>query len=98
VKLHKKELRSVVKVKVERTKTFTKIYECHNEGEISFIKNLLEANHIIFVLENENSGSFYPGGSIPFNGRNILVPEDDVDRPQILVSRLIETPKDNHAG
>ena len=78
--------------------TFTKIYECHDEGEISFIKSLLEANEITFVVENENFGSLYPGGSIPFNGRNILVPEEDVDRVQILLSRLTETPEDNQAG
>ena len=78
--------------------TFTKIYEGHDEGEISIIKSLLEANAIPFVIENENFGSLYPGGSIPFNARNILVPEEDVDRVQILLSRLHETPRDNLAG
>jgi hypothetical protein len=78
--------------------TFTKIYECHDEGEISIIKSLLEGNGITFFVENEHFGSLYPGGTIPFNGRNILVPEDDVDRVQILLSRLNETPPDNNAG
>ena len=78
--------------------TFTKIYECHDEGEISIIKSLLEGNGITFVVENEHFGSLYPGASIPFNGRNILVPEDDVDRAEILLSRLNETLSDNNAG
>jgi len=47
--------------------TFTKIYECHDEGEISFIKSLLEGSGITFVVENEHFGSLYPGVSIPFN-------------------------------
>ncbi|MDX1410688.1 MAG: DUF2007 domain-containing protein [Nitrospirales bacterium] len=78
--------------------TFTKIYEGHDEGEISIIKSLLDANEITFVVENENFGSLYPGGSIPFNARNIFVPEEDVDRVRILLSRLHETPRDNIAG
>ena len=78
--------------------TFTKVYECHDEGEISFIKSLLEGNGITYVVENEHFGSLYPGDTIPFNGRNILVPEDDVDRVQILLSRLKEPPAENTAG
>ena len=77
---------------------FTKIYECHDEGEISFIKSLLEGNGITFVVENEHFGSLYPGGTIPFNGRNILVPENDVDRVQVLLSRLNEPPQEYAAG
>jgi len=60
--------------------TFTKVYECHDEGEISFIISLLEGNGVTDVVENAHFGSIYPGASIPFNGRGILVPDDDVDR------------------
>ena len=78
--------------------TFTKVYECHDEGEISFIISLLEGNGITYVVENAHFGSLYPGASIPFNGRSILVPEDEVDRVRILLSRLKEAPKENIAG
>ena len=78
--------------------TFSKIYECHDEGEISFIISLLEGNGITYIVENQHFGSLYPGVTIPFNGRNILVPDEDVDRVQILLSRLKDAPKDNAAG
>jgi len=33
--------------------SFTFLYETSNEGEVAFLKSLLEANGIAFVVENE---------------------------------------------
>jgi len=66
----------------------TPVYECHDEGELPIIKSLLEANNIPYFIKNEHFGSLYPGASMSFNTRLIMVDEVDVDRTSILLSRM----------
>ena len=44
-----------------------KVFECYDEGELSVIKSLLEANGIPYFVQNEHFGSLYPGVSMSFN-------------------------------
>ena len=66
------------------------IYECHDEGELSIIKSLLEANAIPFFVQNEHFGSLYPGSIMSFNTRLIMIDEVNIDRASILLSRIAE--------
>ena len=65
-----------------------KLIECHDEGELSFIKSLLDGSGIMYVVHNEHFGSLYPGPVMPFNTRVIMTDEMDIARAQTLLSRL----------
>ena len=67
-----------------------KLIECHDEGELCLIRSLLAGNDIDFFVQNDHFGSLYPGLSIPFNTRVVLVPEEELGRAQVLLSRLEE--------
>ena len=75
-----------------------KLFECHDEGQLSVIKSLLEGNDIHFFVQNEHFGSLYPGPSMPFNSRIIMVPEEELERAQTLLSRLNEPQQWDEAG
>lgn len=77
---------------------FEKLLECHDEGELAVIKSLLDGNNIQYYVQNEHFGSLYPGSSLPFNMRVIMVPESELERAQILLSHLNETDEWNEAG
>lgn len=66
------------------------IFECYDEGELSVIKSLLEANGIPFFIHNEHFGSLYPGPAMAINRRIVMVQEIDAERARILLSRLKE--------
>lgn len=68
------------------------LQECYDEGHLVLIKSLLDANGIEFVVQNEHFGSLYPGTSLAFNARLIMVPEYELERARILLSRLDATP------
>lgn len=67
-----------------------KLIECHDEGELCLIKSLLTANDIDFFVQNDHFGSLYPGPSMSFNARVVMVPEGELGRAQVLLSRLEE--------
>ena len=75
-----------------------KVCECYDEGELSVIKSLLEANDISYFVQNEHFGSLYPGVTMPFNHRSIMVESSEVERAQILLSRLKEPEQLGEAG
>ncbi|RMH31030.1 MAG: DUF2007 domain-containing protein [Nitrospirae bacterium] len=68
--------------------TMEQIFECYDEGELSVIKSLLEANGIAYFVHNEHFGSLYPGPAIAMNRRIIMVQQSDAERTRILLSRL----------
>lgn len=75
-----------------------KLMECHDEGTLCVIKSLLEGNTIKYFIQNDHFGSLYPGVSMPFNVRIIMVSEDEFERATILLSRLTEFPSRDQAG
>ena len=75
-----------------------KLLECHDEGELAIIKSLLDANGIEHFVQNEHFGSLYPGISMSFNGRIIMVPEVELERAQTLLSKFGESDECDEAG
>ncbi|MFQ5931373.1 MAG: DUF2007 domain-containing protein [Nitrospiraceae bacterium] len=61
-----------------------------DEGELALIKSLLEGNGIRYFIHNEHFGSLYPGLPLPFNMRQVMVDELDLDRALTLLGRLTE--------
>lgn len=75
-----------------------KLLECHDEGELSIIKSLLDANGIEYFVQNEHFGSLYPGISMPFNARIIMVPEVELGRAQTLLNQFGGSGEYDEAG
>jgi hypothetical protein len=63
-----------------------------DEGELAFIKSLLEGNDIRYFVHNENFGSLYPGVPLSFNQRVVMVHEADANRARTLLDRLTLVP------
>jgi hypothetical protein len=75
-----------------------KLIEPQDEGKLALIRSLLDANGIPFFVHNEHFGSLYPGLSLPFNRRVVMVDDTDLNRAAVLVSGLTERNQSNAAG
>jgi hypothetical protein len=64
------------------------LIEPQDEGELALVKSLLDGNNIRYFVQNEHFGSLYPGLSLPFNRRVVMVDESDLDRAGILLGKL----------
>jgi hypothetical protein len=56
--------------------------------ELAVIKSLLDANDIVYFVQNEHFGSLYPGTVVSFNTRVVMVEESDAVRAEILLAEL----------
>jgi hypothetical protein len=65
-----------------------KLIEPQDEGELALIKSLLDGNNIQYFVHNEHFGSLYPGLSLPFNRRVVMVEESDFGRAGTLLGKL----------
>lgn len=65
-----------------------KLIEPQDEGELALIKSLLDGNNIQYFVHNEYFGSLYPGLSLPFNRRVVMVEESDFGRAGTLLGKL----------
>jgi hypothetical protein len=65
-----------------------KLRESHDEGELAIIKSLLDANDIVYFVQNEHFGSLYPGAALQFNTRVLMVDESDALKAEILLREL----------
>ena len=75
-----------------------KLIEPQDEGELALIKSLLDGNNIQYFVQNEHFGSLYPGLSLPFNRRVVMVDESDLDRAGILLGKLTMDGGTDQAG
>jgi hypothetical protein len=75
-----------------------KLIEPQDEGELALIKSLLDGNGIQFFVQNEYFGSLYPGLSLPFNRRVVMVHEADLDRAETLMGNLSVIRRTEEAG
>jgi hypothetical protein len=53
-------------------------------GELALVKSLLEGNGILHFIQNEHFGSLYGGATSV-----VMVPESDLERAVILISKLV---------
>jgi hypothetical protein len=74
------------------------LIEPQDEGELALIKSLLDGNNIQYFVQNEHFGSLYPGLSLPFNRRVVMVDESDLDRAGILLGKLTMDGGTDQAG
>jgi hypothetical protein len=74
------------------------LIEPQDEGELALIKSLLEGNNIRYFVQNEHFGSLYPGLSLPFNRRVVMVDESDLGRAGTLLEKLTTDEGDDQAG
>lgn len=73
-----------------------KLIEPHDQGELGFIKSLLDANGIRYFVHNEHFGSLYPG--LPSVACTVMVHEADLDRAATLIGELIRSRKPERFG
>ena len=64
-----------------------KLLEPHDQGELAFVRSLLDANGIRYFVQNEHFGSLYPG--LPSVGCAIMVHDGDARRAERLIHALI---------
>lgn len=64
-----------------------KLIEPLDQGELAFVKSLLDANGIRYFVQNEHFGSLYPG--LP-SVASVVVDEADVKRAGKLIRRLVK--------
>jgi len=64
-----------------------KLIEPLDQGELAFVKSLLDANGIRYFVQNEHFGSLYPG--LP-SVCSVMVDETDAKRAGKLVRRLVK--------
>jgi hypothetical protein len=74
------------------------LIEPTDEGELALIKSLLDGNDIRYFVQNEHFGGLYPGLSLPFNRRVVMVEEQEYDRAGLLMSELRRDPAPRQAG
>ena len=67
---------------------FVKLMEPRDEGELAFVRSLLDGNSIPYFVHNEHFGSLYPGLPLPFNRRVVMVKPEDLARAAVLVRGL----------
>ncbi len=65
-----------------------KLMEPRDEGELAFVKSLLDGNDIPYFVHNEHFGSLYPGLPLPFNRRVVMVNPEDLGRAAVLIKGL----------
>ncbi len=70
------------------TQPLVPLIEPQDEGELAFIKSLLDGNGIRYFIRNEHFGGLYPGLSLPFNRRIVLVEEEEYERAGLLIQEL----------
>lgn len=75
-----------------------KLIEPQDEGELALIKSLLDGNNIPYFVQNEHFGSLYPGLSLPFNRRVVMVEESDLGRAGTLLGKLTMPEDADEAG
>ncbi len=75
-----------------------KLIEPQDEGELALIKSLLDGNNIRYFVQNEHFGSLYPGLSLPFNRRVVMVNEADLGRAETLLEKLTLEEDADEAG
>ncbi len=75
-----------------------KLIEPQDEGELALIKSLLDGNNIRYFVHNEHFGSLYPGLSLPFNRRVVMVEESDLGRAGTLLGKLAISEEADEAG
>lgn len=66
-----------------------RLIEPRDEGELALLKSLLDGNDIKYFVKNEHFGSLYPGFPLPFNRREVMVHESELDRAETLIRDLI---------
>jgi len=69
-----------------------RLLEPHDQGELAFIKSLLDANRIRYFVQNEHFGSLYPG--LPSVGCIIMVHDGDARRAEQLVQMFLKNRSD----
>lgn len=74
------------------------LIEPTDEGELALIKSLLDGNDIRYFVRNEHFGGLYPGLSLPFNRRVVMVEEREYDRAGLLMSELRRGQAPRQAG
>jgi len=67
-----------------------------DQGELGFIKSLLDANGIRYFVQNEHFGSLYPG--LPAVSCMVMVHEADLDRAATLIRELHASRKPERLG
>lgn len=69
-----------------------KLLEPHDQGELAFVRSLLDANDICYFVHNEHFGSLYPG--LTSVTCAIMVSDEDAKKAERLIQMLIN----NRAG
>ena len=64
-----------------------KLLEPHDQGELAFVRSLLDANAIRYFVQNEHFGSLYPG--LPSVACAVMVHDEDARRAERLIRMLI---------
>lgn len=75
-----------------------RLIEPQDEGELALIKSLLDGNGIQYFVKNEHFGSLYPGLSLPFNRREVMVHESELGRADTLLGNLTRRFGPDEAG
>jgi len=78
--------------------SLVRLIEPQDEGELALIKSLLDGNGIPYFVHNEHFGGLYPGLSLPFNARVIMVEESDFWRAGTLLGKLAVPTQADEAG
>jgi hypothetical protein len=73
-----------------------KLLEPQDQGELAFLKSLLDANRIRYFVQNEHFGSLYPG--LPFVGSMVMVHDADARRAERLIQVLMKSRSDRSDG
>lgn len=75
-----------------------RLIEPQDEGELALIKSLLDGNGIRYFVKNEYFGGLYPGLSLPFNRREVMVHESELGRAGTLLGTLTQRRGPDEAG
>jgi len=64
-----------------------KLLEPHDQGELAFVRSLLDANAVRYFVQNEHFGSLYPG--LTSVACAVMVHDEDARRAEQLIRMLI---------